>query len=369
MTFVGARLRLARTLHDLTLQELSGDVASSPAALSQIENDKKAPSDDLVAALGARLGFESAFFFRRVQDEFTAAECTFRSRTTTPEREKKRVLARGTLFGEAVRYVNGVVALPAFDVPHLPVSGPSDVEAAANRCRVHWGLGLDAPIGHVGRVLERAGVLITRFDAQTLKVDAFSRFGEVSVIVLNATKGSASRTLFDLAHEAGHLVMHRTPEPGTPEREAQADAFASAFLLPRLGFARDFRALARKDLAHIVELKRHWRASAAAIIRRAYDLGLIDAGEYRRLNAQRMARGYHRGEPAEPAMERPEMMDKALGTIAQKKGVTPFHIAATLHWAPATFETVVGVPAPAPAIPSAPVVSLSTYRERRAAVR
>jgi Zn-dependent peptidase ImmA (M78 family)/transcriptional regulator with XRE-family HTH domain len=367
MLVVGARIRLARTFRDLTLQELSVKVASSPTALSQIENGKKQPRTDLLEAIAGVLGFEPDFFFESVVDEFTEAECSFRKRTTTPERDKKRVLAHGTLFGEVVRYLNETLALPEFDVPNLPVENAIDVEMAAERCRIHWKLGIDAPILRVARVLERAGVVVTQFEGETKKVDAFSRYGQVCVIVLNTAKGSTSRGLFDIAHETGHLVMHRMGKSNTPEREAQADLFASAFLLPRQGFSRDFTAMRKLDWPHLLELKRHWRVSAAALIRRAFDLRLIDAAEYRRLNAARMARGYHRGEPAEPTAEPPELLRMSFSSLERKKGEAAYAVAKKLHWSAATLEAVVGFPVEEPCSPEMPTLSLSSFREKREA--
>src|SRR5258708_40375904 len=94
----------------------------------------------------------------------------------------------------------------------------------------------------MGRVLEHAGVIVTRLD-EASKLDAFSRKGRaggVTVVVLNTAKGSTSRTRFDMAHELGHLVMHSKPTLELADREKQADRFAAAFLLPRRGFAREF---------------------------------------------------------------------------------------------------------------------------------
>ena len=64
------------------------------------------------------------------------------------------------------------------------------------------------------------------------KIDAFSRLGAVSVIVLNTARKSTSRWIFDIAHELGHFVLHSLGIP-TKEKEDQADYFAGAFLLPR----------------------------------------------------------------------------------------------------------------------------------------
>lgn len=363
--FISARLRTARTFRDLTLHELAEQVGAALATLSYVENGKQKPKNDLVEAFGNVLGFEPEFFFAADLDEFTADECSFRRRATTPERVKKRVLAHGTLFGEVVECLYQKLELPAFDVPEIVAPRLADIDATAERCRVIWGLALDAPLASIGRLLEHHGVVLTQFAGDSEKIDAFSRYGRVSVVVLNTAKQSSSRSMFDIAHELGHLVMHRQGV-GSRERELAADRFASAFLMPRMGFGRDFRAMPHVDWPHLFELKRHWHVSAAAIIRRAWDLGLIDAATYRRLNVTRSAKGYRRGEPFEPKAETPELVRLAFASL-NDSGESPFAIAKQLHWKPETLAAVTGIEVDSPVEPEADVVPLSSARQRHAA--
>ena len=368
--FVRERLRLARALRGVTLERLGEDVAASPTLLSQVETGLRQPRPDLVAACAAALGFEPAFFAAPVLDPFTEAECSFRRRATTPKQLQKRALALGTLFGEVVSYLGARLALPAFDVPHASAATLEEAERAAERCRSHWGLGLDAPATSVGRALENAGVAIAQLDAGGEKVDAFSRHaprhGAVSVIVLNTAKGSASRSRFDLAHELGHLAMHRGLTPDREAHERQADRFASAFLMPAAGFARDFQS-APLSWPHLFDLKAHWGASVAAVVRRASDLQLLDAAAYRRFNRALAKRGWHRGEPHEPEPERPELVPLAFDALERSTGERPADVARALAWRPETLAAVAGVSATRTgAGDDAAARSLDAFRERRA---
>jgi len=362
--FLGARLRLARRFRDLTQRELGDIVTASPALISQIETGGRRPTDDLHAAFADALGFEPEFFLQPIEDEFREEECSFRRRASTPARLRERVLAHGTLVGMVVHYLNGLLKLPSYNVPRIPIRRLEDAEAAARACREHWGLDVDAPLAKVGLVLEGAGVPIAELDAQDEKVDAFSRRGAtLCMIVLNTTKGSASRALSDIAHEAGHLVMHWDQPLRTKEREQEAQRFAGAFLLPAQQFARELRTLQRLDWDHLFELKQRWRTSVAMMVYRAHDLGLINAVEFRRFYKTIHKRGWHRGEPQEPAPERPELLSLALAEAA-KRGDTPGSIARALHWKPSTFAEVVGLEDAEPAADAA-VVPLSDYRERK----
>lgn len=362
--FLGTRLRLARHFRGVTQRELGDVVTASPALISQIETGDRRPTDDLHAAFADALGFEPEFFLHPVEDEFREEECSFRRRESTPARLRDRVLAHGTLVGMVVHYLNRTLKLPSYNVPRVPIRRLEDAEVAARSCREHWGLDVDAPLAKVGLVLEGAGVPIAELDADDEQVDAFSRRGAtLCMIVLNTAKGSPSRTLSDIAHEAGHLVMHWDQPLRTPEREREAQRFAGAFLLPAQQFARELRTLSRLDWEHWFELKQRWRTSVAMMVYRAHDLGLIDAVQFRRFYKTLHKRGWHRGEPHEPAPERPELLSLALAEAA-KHGDTPAVIARALHWKPSTFAEVIGVEGPE-SVENPSVVQLDDYRERK----
>lgn len=344
MDFNGARLRLARVFRGLTQRDLAQEIAASEATVWQLERGRT-PTETLLEALGLVLGFEPEFFFEPLGDEFTEGDCNFRRRLTASERLLKRVLARGTLFGAAIRYLSQALTLPKYNVPDVAVTTPEDIERAAEQCRSAWSLGLGSPVVHMGRVLEHAGVVVTRLD-EASRLDAFSRRGRdggVSVVVLNTAKGSTSRTRFDMAHELGHLVMHAKQAIALADREKQADRFASAFLLPRRGFVRDFWAGGKVDWANVIALKARWKVSIQAMIYRAYDLDLIDAVEFRRAYKAISVRGWRKHEPEEPPAEQPELFGNAMKLLWEKKRLGVSDVARALHWSARTFEDVTGV--------------------------
>jgi Zn-dependent peptidase ImmA (M78 family)/transcriptional regulator with XRE-family HTH domain len=367
VSFNSARLRIARLFKGYTQRELADRVAVSNALIGEYEKGRREPKGDILDALAVVLDVDSAFFFRHDEDEFREEETNFRRRITATERLKKKVLAQASMFGIVVRYLAQFVRFPSFNVPSLPASSLDDVERVAEQCRQHWGLGLDAPIGSMARVLENAGVVLVRADFETAtKVDAFSRFGDVSVVVLNTEKGSASRTMFDTAHETGHGVLHRNAR-GLPldRREAEADRFASAFLLPRDAFTEDYFAGGRGDWSYLFELKRRWGVSLQAIIHRAFDLRLIDAAEYRHRFRYISKRGWRSSEPDEPEPDEPELFRLALERFALDTGRTTGDLARELGMSRDLFQLVTGVMAESPSDPS--IFALDQYRQRRIA--
>jgi Zn-dependent peptidase ImmA (M78 family)/transcriptional regulator with XRE-family HTH domain len=343
--FWGERLQLAREFRGLTQKELGDAVAASGSLLSLCENGKKRdPARDLVEACADVLGFEPEFFYGTLEDLFTEDECSFRHRRSTPERLKGQIRAHATLIGMVIERLRTRFRFPKINLPMIPAVADHEIESAAEQCRIHWGIAPDAPIHQIGRALENAGVVIVRHLVQSTQVDAFSRYGKTTVIFLNQATQSTSRWNFDIAHECGHLVMHRGILTGTIETEAAADRFASAFLLPLKAFTREYGS--GFSWRHIFDLKRRWHVSAAAIVRRAYDLRLLGAVGYRQAQKYMSAKGWTKGEPQEPPFHEPELLVAALGALGSKVDLTLEALRSDLKFTAKTFHDVTGVAVP-----------------------
>ena len=114
------------------------------------------------------------------------------------------------------------------------------------------------------------------------------------LIVLN-TDQPADRRRFTLAHELGHLVMHRFP---SPKMEDEANEFASALLKPA-GDIRPYFAGRRIDLALLASLKPEWRVAMQALLMRASGLSLLTSQQSRNMWKQISARRLRLREPPE----------------------------------------------------------------------
>jgi Zn-dependent peptidase ImmA (M78 family) len=259
-------------------------------------------------------------------------------------------------MGMVVEEIKKRVKLPAENLPQFPAVTLREIEAAAENTRKHWTLNGDAPLMHVGRVMENAGVMIVPHLVKSPKIDAFSRQGKTTLIFLNQCIQSTSRWIFDIAHECGHLVIHGGIGTGDTETERAADRFASALLLPNRAFSREFKA-APFSWRHIFELKRHWRASAAAIVTRAYHLDLISAVDYRRAFQYMSAKGWRStGEPYEPAFQEPELLSMALRAVGTRPGSLA-QFCDELGFSRKAFEEITGMRVPkAPAPKPTPIL-------------
>ena len=328
-SFQGSRLRLVRIFHGLSLADLGEQVSASRQYMQRLESDPEtAPSREMLEALCVILHVDLQFFFEPIRNEVHEEECHFRKLNSTPLNLRTRALSYGTLLNIIISYLETKLDLPKLNIPSIDVDSRNDIEIAAEKCRDHWGLFIDAPIHNTTRTLEGNGCIVTTFYGVSEKIDAFSYFRNRPIIVRNMDKKSTSRSRFDLAHELGHIVMHINKEVGSPKLEEQANQFASAFLLPRAIFIRDFPKSKRFNWNELFKIKLRWGVSLQAIIRRAYDLRLINALQYRNANIHISRNHWRKAEPpeTEPEAEPMEILPTSFDLLKQHYDLMPYDI-------------------------------------------
>lgn len=334
----------------LPLQDLGERVGVTRQAIHQLESSGRVPTGEMIEALAAALHVEPQFFSQTVTTDIPQRNCNFRKLESTAVREIEQVIAHGALLTELISYLEDEVDFPRPNFPHHPVADIQDVDHVAERMRLHWKLTDDQPIVSTIRVAEHAGAIVVRFLGVSSEIDALSICGARPLIIRSSSKKSPTRLRFDIAHEIGHLVLHQGGVDAGDHSvaEDQANRFASAFLLPRKAFVREFpRSGRRLDWYGIFAMKRRWNVSAAAILRRARDLGLIDAAQYRSGNIYISKQGFKRSEPFEPdTFEAPELLKSALLALERSKDVKPRDIAAALGVQPVVLGKLLGLDIP-----------------------
>ncbi|MCR5943668.1 ImmA/IrrE family metallo-endopeptidase [Brucella anthropi] len=309
-------MRLARLAHGFTLDELGERVSATRQYLNQLEQGTKLPTEQMVEALAAAVGVTLQFFGMITKDSVRPEQCHFRKQRTTPMSVVSQVLARGTLLSRFINSLDRELELPPVSFPDIPIKSSLDIEEAAEEARRRWKLG-SGPISNMIRVVENAGAVVSFFGGVSERVDALSIDRSRPMIIRSEAKPAAVRLRFDLAHECGHLVMHRGIETGDKATENEANRFASAFLLPRSSFIHEFPRGRALNWGRIYEMKMRWKISAAAIIRRAYDLGMISADQYRTGYIHLSKTGQKKAEryDNEIVSEEPELLQSAMAEL------------------------------------------------------
>ena len=233
-----------------------------------------------------------------------------------------------------VELLESYVVLPAVNVPDFsPPSDPRDIsddeiEKAAVALRRHWSLG-DGVIVDLIKLLEGNGCIVVAKLIECSTMDGFSqwtRSGRPYIAIDCRSVGAAHRRM-DVAHELGHLILHRAVDrrfvesnPHTHKLiEAQAFRFAGAFLLPEPTFRRT---VPNVTLDSLLLLKRQWRLSVAAMLHRAQDLAMLNAESAKKLWINRNRRGWRVDEPFDEQIEieEPRLLQNAFFVLRDSSG-------------------------------------------------
>lgn len=325
--FDGRRLTLARHLAGWHKTDLAAAIGMSPTAVGAWESGAKRPTAATVAQLAMVLKVDPGFFVVRHDDLGAAnANSHFRSLRSTTQIARDQADAYGRLAidiaGNLERHVEfPQVDVPSFSVKSVDAQDNSPVEAA-RFVRRQWELG-DGPLGNLVRLLENHGVMVVFSPQQTAAVDAYSFWTSLRpVVVLNPGKRDYYRQRFDVAHELGHLVMHRDTEPGGRLVEEQAHRFAAELLTPENGILDLLpTTMGGHVWVNLAKLKEQWGVSIQALLFRARRLGRLSDISYRNAMATVSARGWRRQEPGlMTRIETPSLMPKAI-EILTKEGI------------------------------------------------
>jgi Zn-dependent peptidase ImmA (M78 family)/DNA-binding XRE family transcriptional regulator len=279
--FFGNNLKISRLLNGLTLAELAEAIGTSRQYVHQLETSSRMPTGEQLQSLAAYLKVKEEFFYVIPTGVLDDASIHFRSNRTAKQSSRIQAKVNVALFIRLVDLLSKYVNFPELNFPSADnIATNNDIERVAENARMHWELGF-GPIDNMTQVVECAGAITTTFSGVSSEVDALSSVIKRPVIVRNDAKDSPGRLRFDIAHEAGHIIMHQDVVTGCKQTESQANRFASSFLLPRSSFIKEFRVGARMDWKMVAALKERWGVSKAAILYRARQLDLLSESRYK----------------------------------------------------------------------------------------
>lgn len=352
---IPARLRDARRVLRLTQEELGERVGVSRQAISAFELGDKNPEPQTFSALAAVLGQPIGFFTTEDRPKFGESTTRF-YRKFGPDTVRRNEAAEifSDWFVQVSKYFDDIVVFPDVALiqhPKDPDSALDDIDDIADQVRKSWGLGF-GPISNVAALLEAKGIILCRYEMTGENVEAFSFWnGRRPFVFMASEKKAGVRTRFDLAHELGHLVLHRHIEKTELEDrdtlkkiEAQADRFAGAFLLPRLSYPNE---VFTAKLDAFVDLKRRWLVSIQAMIYRCADLGIFDENQILRLRKQISFRKWRTEEPLDDPrsirLEQPQILRRSLEAAVNSGRLTAEEIVQSIQISPRFIELMCGL--------------------------
>ncbi|HEX3692632.1 MAG TPA: ImmA/IrrE family metallo-endopeptidase [Solirubrobacteraceae bacterium] len=197
---------------------------------------------------------------------------------------------------------------------------------AAEALRQFWGMGENRAPNMI-HLLEAHGARVFSLAQECVEVDAFSFWRDGAPYVFLNNQKTPERSRMDAAHELGHLVMHAHGGPAGRAAEDQAQAFGSAFLMPR----RSVLAGVSKGatVAEILKSKRRWDVAAMNLAHRMQKLDLLSEWQARSTYIQLGRLGYRDGEPIGIERETSQILPKAF-KLLRSEGITRAQVAKEL---------------------------------------
>jgi Zn-dependent peptidase ImmA (M78 family) len=311
--FNPSRLKLARMRKQFTLKKLAEKVGLTSRMVAEYEKDycTYVPPQDTVNAFSLALDYPADFFFADSDIEKIDPESvSFRSLKSMKASQQHAAIGAGSLGLLLDNYFEKKFNMRSVDIPDLRGTEP---EAAAEEIRERWGLG-NLCINNMTHLLEKHGARVFSLAENTQSVDAFSFWKDGSPYIFLNTQKSGERNRMDAAHELGHLLLHKHGTPQGKDVEAEADRFASFFLMPR----RTVLACTSKFLSiqDVIALRANWKTSAMAVIMQLRAVGSISEWQHRNLIIEASKMGLRKTEINGIERERTRLLDMYIQSLA-----------------------------------------------------
>lgn len=164
------------------------------------------------------------------------------------------------------RFLRAAEIHPELPLPEIDVYEGGGPQQIAQTLRRAWSVP-EGPIDNLTNYCERAGILViwcdleSGIDGVTLKVRDLP-----PCIFLNRNV-PPDRMRASLAHELGHVIMHRVPIDSIEE---EANAFAAELMVPERLFRRQFAGRGQVTLDWLARQKAYWKMSMAFLL---YQMG------------------------------------------------------------------------------------------------
>lgn len=331
------RFDLARQRRGLTKRDLAHQLNVTDRTVSNWYNNQEI-DEKILEKAAEILDFPLSFFYGKDVEKIHVESVSFRALTKMTAKKRDMAISQTILAEMISDWIDQNFELPSPTVPdlhelrsdfstatiesldetnegevnfYLEYSYP---EACADTVRKAWGLG-EQPIPNLIALLESKGIRVFSLTDEAQDVDACCRWTSGRPFIFLNTSRTAERCRFDLAHELGHLVMHKHGIIEGIHVEQEANAFASAFLMPRRSLLAD--PLRIPSLKSILAKKEIWQVSAAALTYRYNKLGIITDWNATSIYKQLAQRGRN-NEPNPIDHESSLLLDKVFQVLAQE---------------------------------------------------
>lgn len=320
----GEQVRRLRTALGMSQNDLTTVAGLTQGLISRVENGKVVVNDDLLTQLACALQSHPSFLTTHVET-IAPTRPWLRAYADAPKKNVEQQLADCSLAADVIELLGLRTlpdAIPSFD------DDPNDddaIEAFAGEVRAAAGLEDGEVVRNVIRAAERLGCVILPMRGELGRHLGMSTYANLNPMICTSRPSDqpdhpvpGDRQRFTVAHELGHLGLHRgMPGPRdaaeSKQIEKQAHRFAGAFLIPGDALVEEIDQFSgRVTLRTLEHIKASWGIAIKALVVRCRQLQIITDDLARSLYKQISSRGWNKGEPVHVGHERAVWFDKAL---------------------------------------------------------
>lgn len=315
-------IELRRRMLGLSQTEIAKRLEIGQGTLSKMEQGLKGISTEMLPSLSESLSCHPSFFSlpERLYGGPISAAPMYRKKASVGIKVIDRLMAQlNVRIGHIRKLLLQADIRPELVCPVYELEDYNDDPTEIARLVRRAWMMPTGPVRNLVELLERAGYLIIECDMNDSGLSGVSyRIHDLPPMIFINKSQPMDRYRFTLAHELGHLVMHRLP---THTMEEEANSFASEFLMPSIDIGPHLTQLTLEKAAY---MKPFWRTSIAAIVYRAKTLNRITQGQYEYIWRQISAKGWRVNEPVqlEVGNEVPSLLKALFAFMQDQMGYT-----------------------------------------------
>lgn len=284
---LGANIRRYMKIRGLRIPQLAEQAGLSSAGLSNLLNGKADPRSSTLINIAKALDVPVGQLIESVPE---LKSLRFRTKKTLSAREKAE---RDQLKTETAIWLQDYAFLESALEDHLPYRlgrrWAGDPAKAAAAVRKELEIGAGSPITDIADSIDQAGIKlrIKPFGFKKTNGLSVAQMDKGPAIVVNSENDiPVERRIFTVAHELGHLILHRSSYDGNEkeenkQEEHEANMFAGHFLLPTEALKKEWdKESGRNWVKTILHIKKIFRVSyQAVLVRLSQDVLEIDKGQ------------------------------------------------------------------------------------------
>jgi len=272
----------------------------------------------VVAALADLYGFPVNWF---LQPHSVMTNVCYRALKKVGVKDKRQFEADAQRWLEGYRKLETELGEPLRNkLPNFRIGGNESSKLVAERLRSEVDLE-ERPVPSVIKVLHSFGLRVISISTSASIDGLAAKIEEETVVVLNS-RLSNDRVRLNAVHELGHHLYDASRCVHTlsdAQRETVAFEFASHFLMPSTKLEAAFDGY---SMLRLIEYKKMYGISLAAMIYRARKQNLLTVKMYRMLWREFAKRGWRKNEPGEVGADRPVRFEQMLESAIRRRVLT-----------------------------------------------